>query len=113
MNFGVPDKLSRLIYKYRCSKKKGEPMKRKNRKSTRKHKSRDRNRSRRTRLKRRPRKHYRARRRMPAAPRKRVVITDPRVARGLGLMRREGASASEAARRERIKLKTFRKCAGK
>ncbi len=41
------------------------------------------------------------------------AITDPRVARGLGLMRREGVSASEAARRERMKLETFRRRAGR
>ena len=39
--------------------------------------------------------------------------TDPRVARGLGLMRREGVSASEAARREGMKLSTFLKSAGR
>lgn len=44
---------------------------------------------------------------------RRQRITDPRVARALGLMRRTGASASEAARRERMKLKTFRQGAGR
>ena len=38
---------------------------------------------------------------------------DPRVARGLGVMRREGVSASEAARLQRMKLSTFRKGAGR
>jgi hypothetical protein len=40
-------------------------------------------------------------------------ITDPRVARALGYMRREGASASEAAHREKMQLETFRKRAGR
>src|ERR1700721_2188294 len=40
-------------------------------------------------------------------------ITDPRVVRALGVMRREGISASVAARRERMKLKTFRERAGR
>lgn len=43
----------------------------------------------------------------------RKSITDPRVARALGYMRRDGASASNAARRERMKLKTFRRGAGR
>jgi hypothetical protein len=45
--------------------------------------------------------------------RRRMAITDPRVARALSLMRRQGASASEAARQERIKLNTLRKHAGR
>jgi hypothetical protein len=45
--------------------------------------------------------------------RKRSKITDPRIARALGLMRREGASASKAAHSERMKLETFRKGAGR
>lgn len=45
--------------------------------------------------------------------RKRSKITDPRIARALGLMRREGASASKAARSEKMKLETFRKGAGR
>ena len=40
-------------------------------------------------------------------------MTDPRVARALGLMRREGVSASAAARREKMKLKTLRQRAGR
>lgn len=44
---------------------------------------------------------------------RRRAITDPRVARALGTMRRDGASASEAARREKMKLKTFRRGAGR
>lgn len=44
---------------------------------------------------------------------RRQKIADPRIARALGYMRREGISASEAARRERMKLKTFQKGAGR
>jgi hypothetical protein len=88
-------------------------MKRKDRKLARKQKLQGKKRSRLTRTKTNARKHYRARRRKPVVLGNRVTITDPRIARGLGVMRREGASASEAARRERMKLKTFRKGAGK
>jgi len=52
----------------------------------------------------------------PAKPflgRRRQRITDPRIARALGYMRREGVSASEASRREKMKLKTFLKHAGR
>jgi hypothetical protein len=42
-----------------------------------------------------------------------IKTTDPRIARGLGLMRREELSASQAARRERMKLRTFREGAGR
>jgi hypothetical protein len=45
--------------------------------------------------------------------RKRNQPIDPRVARALGLMRRERVSASQAARREGMKLKTFQKSAGR
>ena len=45
--------------------------------------------------------------------RRRPRITDPRIARALGLMRREGISASEAAKREKMKLGTLRKGAGR
>jgi hypothetical protein len=88
-------------------------MKRKNRKSPKKRKIQQRKRSRITRVKRSSRKHTPVRRKKLAAARRPPAITDPRVARALGSMRREGVSASEAARRERIKLKTFRKGAGK
>jgi len=44
---------------------------------------------------------------------RRKAITDPRVASGLGFMRRDGISASEAAHREKMKLETFRKGAGR
>jgi hypothetical protein len=63
--------------------------------------------------KRKSRKLHRIRRKKLAAVRRRQPITDPRVARGLGQMRREGISASEAAKRERMKLRTFRKGAGR
>jgi hypothetical protein len=66
-----------------------------------------------TRAKKGSRKHGRMRRREPVLATKRQGITDPRVARALGVMRREGASASEAARREKMKLKTFRRGAGR
>jgi hypothetical protein len=59
------------------------------------------------------RKHRRVRRKKLIGAGGRKAITDPRVARALGLMRREGASASEAARREKMKLKTFRQRAGR
>ena len=54
---------------------------------------------------------YRVRKVIRVARRK--AITDPRVARALGFMRRERVSASEAARREKMKLETFRKGAGR
>src|SRR5215470_12868120 len=53
------------------------------------------------------------RRKRLGSVRRRIAITDPRVVRALGSMRREGISASEAARRERMKLKTFRERAGR
>lgn len=45
--------------------------------------------------------------------RSRKAVTDPRVASALGFMRREGISASKAAHREKMKLETFRKGAGR
>jgi hypothetical protein len=45
--------------------------------------------------------------------RRRIAIADPRVVRALGAMRREGISASLAARREAMKLNTFRQRAGR
>jgi hypothetical protein len=59
------------------------------------------------------RKHRRVRRKKLIGASSRKAITDPRVARALGLMRREGVSASEAARLEKMKLKTFRQRAGR
>jgi hypothetical protein len=88
-------------------------MNRKNRKSLRKRKAHSKKRPRVNRAKKNVRKHGRARRKRLVTVSRPEAITDPRVARALGLMRREKASASEAARRERMKLKTFRKGAGK
>jgi alkylated DNA nucleotide flippase Atl1 len=59
------------------------------------------------------RKHRRVRRKKVIRASSRKAITDPRVARAMGLMRREGVSASVAARREKMKLKTFRQRAGR
>jgi len=87
-------------------------MKRQRRKFPRKRRGQSKKRTRITRV-RRTRKQGRVRRKKLVRARRRQAITDPRIARALGLMRREGASASEAARRERIKLKTFRKGSGK
>lgn len=58
------------------------------------------------------RKQRRSKPRKPIRARGRRSITDPRVARALGLMRRDGIFASTAARREGMKLETFRKGAG-
>jgi hypothetical protein len=93
--------------------KKAGPLKRKNRKSPKKHKVHNQKRTRITRSRKAVRKHGRVRRKKLVAVRRRLVITDPRVARGLGVMRREGISASEAAKRGRMKLRTFRKGAGR
>src|SRR5712692_9091355 len=87
-------------------------MKRQKRKFPRKRRGQSKKRTRITRV-RRTRKQGRVRRKKLVRVRRRQAITDPRVARALGLMRREGASASEAARWERMKLNTFRKGAGK
>ena len=59
------------------------------------------------------RKQHRPRRKGLVRAYKRRAITDPRIVRALGFMRRTGASASEAAHRERMKLKTFRQRAGR
>jgi hypothetical protein len=88
-------------------------MKRKNRKSPKRRKAQRAKPTRVKRVKRGLRKHHPARRRRVVAGRKHRLITDPRVARALGLMRREGLSASQAARREGMKLKTFRRAAGR
>jgi hypothetical protein len=87
-------------------------MKRKNRKSSKKRKAHSKKRPRITRTRKAFRKHGRVRRKKLAAARRRRAITDPRVARGLGEMRRKGVSASEAAHDQRMKLKTFVKGAG-
>jgi len=88
-------------------------MKRKILKSPKKRKIQQAKRSRIIGVKRSPRKNRPVRRKRAAAVRRRRAITDPRVARALGLMRREGASASKAAHREKMKLETFRKGAGR
>jgi hypothetical protein len=88
-------------------------MKRKDRKLAKKQKVQGKKRSRLIRTKSNSRKHHRARRKKRVAANRRIKITDPRVARGLGLMRREGVSASEAAHDQGMKLKTFVKSAGR
>jgi hypothetical protein len=88
-------------------------MKRKNRKLTRKGRKRGKKQFRGTRPRKNRRKQRRMRPRKLVRARRRKTITDPRVARALGFMRREGVSASEAAHREKMKLKTFRKGAGR
>jgi hypothetical protein len=97
-------------------------MKRKSRKATRKRRTRikikrqrgksERHTRRRIKI-RRPRKQRRAQQNKSRSFRKPNLPSDPRVARGLGVMRREGVSASVAASREKMKLATFRKGAGR
>jgi hypothetical protein len=87
-------------------------MKRKNRKSPKERKVQNKKRYRITRPNRSSRKHSRVRR-QKVTGRKRGSITDPRVLRALGLIRRERYSASKAARREKIKLKTLVKRGGR
>lgn len=84
-------------------------MRRKNSKSPKRRKVQRKKRSRITVLKRGIRKHGPIKRKKPAATNKPI---DPRVARALGLMRREGLSASQAARQEGMKLQTFLRAAG-
>lgn len=84
-------------------------MKRKNRKSPKRRKVQRRKRSRIDRVKRGVRKPRPARKKKPVRSNK---PTDPRVARALGLMRREGLSASQAARQVRMKLQSFIRAAG-
>lgn len=88
-------------------------MKRKSRKPTKKRRLRTRTRTRISRIRKNSRKHGRVSRKRLVRRNRLQAITDPRVARALGYMRREGASASQAARREGIKLKTFRQRAGR
>jgi hypothetical protein len=87
-------------------------MKRKRRKAGKKSRSRKRQ-AKFVRLRKNRRKQRRIRSRRAIRTRNRQSIRDPRVARALGLMRREGASASKAAHSERMKLETFRKGAGR
>ena len=88
-------------------------MKRKHRKLAKKQKVQGKKRFRLIRTKDNSRKHRPARRKKPVAASWRTKVTDPRVVRALSFIRRTGASASEAARRERMKLKTLRKRAGR
>lgn len=83
-------------------------MKRKNRKSSKRREAQRRKRTWLARTKRGVR-NQRARQRSVRSHRP----TDPRVARALASMRREGLSASKAARQEGMKLNTFRKGAGR
>jgi hypothetical protein len=87
-------------------------VKRKNRRSSKKRNSQRRRHSKLARTTRRFRKPQRVRRKKLVAFRKRRLPTDPRVARALGLMRREGLSASQAARNVRMKLRSFIRAAG-
>lgn len=87
------------------------PIKRKNRKQRKTGKADSAKRRRAKQLPKNTRKHRRVRRKTPIGASGR--ITDPRVARALGLMRREGVSASEAAYREKMKLKTSHRRAGR
>jgi len=88
-------------------------MKRKNRRLTKKGRIRSKKHIRVTRVRKDRRKQRRPRPRRVIRTRRRQTIRDPRVARALGSMRREGVSASEAAHREKMKLETFRKGAGR
>lgn len=87
-------------------------MKRKNRKLRRRQKVHGKKNRRITPLRKKSHKFHRIRRKKPTGVR-RIAITDPRVVRALGAMRRYGISASRAARHERMKLKTFRERAGR
>jgi hypothetical protein len=89
--------------------KAGAPMKRKNRKSPKRRKLQRRKRSRTTPVKRGVRKHRPIKRKKPVRSNK---PTDPRIALGLRLMRRDGLSASQAVRKAKIKLQTFVRGAG-
>src|SRR5690242_8367870 len=87
-------------------------MKRQRGKFPRKRRRQSKKRNRITRVKK-TRKQGRVRLKKLARARRRQAITDPRVARGLGVMRRNGVSASEAARDQGMKLTTFVKGAGR
>jgi hypothetical protein len=84
-------------------------MKRRNRKSPKKRKAHHKKPSRITDAKRGVPKHRPVRKEKRPAPSK---TTDPRVARALSLMRREGFSASQAARQVRMKLQSFIRAVG-
>src|ERR1700685_389343 len=86
--------------------------KRKNRKLAIKRRGNRKKRSQVSRLSKNRGKQRRSKPRKPIRAPGRRSITDPRVARALGFMRRERVSASKAARREGMELETFRKGAG-
>lgn len=88
-------------------------MRRKKRKPVRKHRGHNKKQIRVARLGKSRGKQRRTKPRKRVRIRRRQAVTDPRVARALGLMRRDRLSASEAARREKMKLETFRKGAGR
>jgi hypothetical protein len=88
-------------------------MKRKPRKVTKKRRVQSKKQGQIVRQRKSPRKHAHARRKKLIRVSRRLTVSDPRIARGLGIMRREGVSASVAARREGMKLNTFRKGAGR
>jgi len=88
-------------------------LKRKNRKASQKRKLHHRKHPKISRKTKHSRKQQRVRRNKPVSLRKRTQPIDPRIARALGIMRREGTSASEVAHREKMKLSTFRKGAGR
>ena len=88
-------------------------MKLKNCKSPKKRSIRSKKRPRITRARKGSREHGRGRPKKLAAARKRRAITDPRVARALGVMRPKGVPASEAAHDQGMKLKNFVKGSGK
>jgi len=88
-------------------------MKRKHRKPAKQRKVSSKRSSRIIRAEKTSRKGGQVKRKKSGGVRRRIAITDPRVVRALGAMRREGISASVAARRERMKLNTFRERAGR
>lgn len=88
-------------------------LRRKNRKPSKRRKFQTKQRPRTTRAKKFSRKKVNVRRKKLVRSNRPRAIIDPRVARALGLMRREGLSASQAARQEGMKLKTFQKSAGR
>ena len=88
-------------------------MKRKHRKVSTKQRVRNKKQVQTVRQKKTCRRRARVRRKKPVRVSRRLTVSDPRIARGLGIMRREGVSASVAAKREGMKLNTFRRGAGR
>jgi hypothetical protein len=88
-------------------------MKRKHRKASKKQRTQSKKQRRTVWLKKTSRKRVRVRPKKLDRAIRRQAVSDPRIARALGQMRRERISASEAAKREGIKLATFRKGAGR